>query len=235
VGLFTSVIHVRDSTDEAVRTALKKIIPAWGYKVSEERALSRVPQFNSGKTPTYIVLPPQGSWATILEAHFAVEEAPWLPELAKALSAELRTYTLALMVHDDDVLYYNLCQNGRDLDGYNSNPQYFEIQRLTRESILKQKHDPRSFAPLLPEGVSLAELEELLNRGWWSAFNEDRLDENGIETSDEQAFLFEGERMTAMGNLLQLHGSNEEYPFTSWGDDERIDWREAFQLLFERA
>src|SRR6185436_17681173 len=98
----------------------------------------------------------------------------------------------ALTVHDDDVFFYNLCYDGADLDGYNSNPQYFEIKRVPDDTIRKQLHDPRAFAPLLPEGADLPVLEELLDRGWWSAWKGNRLDSDGLPPHDEPGFIFEG-------------------------------------------
>lgn len=139
------------------------------------------------------------------------------------------------MVHDDDVLCYNLCRDGEDLDGYNSNPQYFERARLSKQVVEEQRHDPRPFEALLPEGVSLSDLRGLLDRGWWSACNAGRLDADGVQPPDEPGFVFEGERMIAIGNLLQLHGSHEGYPYAGWADpDASIDWRTFQELRFER-
>jgi hypothetical protein len=183
----------------------------------------------------YFVSPLRGSWTAILEGHFAVRNAPWLSDLAKSLSSALATHTLALMVHDDDVLYYNLFSKGMDLDGYNSNPQYFERARLTEQAVAQQRHDPRPFGLLLPDGVNLSCPQAVLDRGWWSAYQAGRLDADGVQPHDEPRFVFEGERMIAIGNLLQLHGSSEGYPFAGWADNPNIEWRAFQDLRFERA
>lgn len=235
MGLFSSVIHVRDADAEAVCEALSSAVLRWNFRFSGRRAATGSPQDAPRESLLYLISPLQGSWTTILEGHFAVKNAPWLPELAKSLSAALATYTLALMVHDDDVLYYNLCREGADLDGYNSNPQYFERARLSEQAVAEQRHDPRPFGPLLSDGVSLSRLQEVLDRGWWSACEAGRLDSDGVQPLDESGFVFEGKRMIAIGNLLQLHGSSEGYPFAGWADDPNIEWRAFQELQFERA
>lgn len=235
MGLFASVIHVRDTSAEPVCSALGKVVPNWNFRIANQRRLSGRYEYAPPGTLQYLISPLQGRWSAILEVHGYVENGPWLPELAKTLSATLATHTLALMVHDDDVLFYNLCRNGNDLDGYNSNPQYFEKERLPDDKILEQHHDPQSFRELLPEGVSLDDFLEILDRGWWSAYNGGRLDADGVTAADEPGFVFEGERMIEIGNLLQLHGRNEGYPFAGFADDQSIHWRKFHELQFQRA
>lgn len=235
MGLFSSVIHVRDANAEIVCKALAEAVPSWKFKLTEQRVIPNGHQYAPSGSLQYLVSPLYGSWSTIIESHSFVEGAPWLSELARSLSAALGNYTLSLMVHDDDVLFYNLCKDGLDLDGYNSNPQYFETARLSADSIGEQRHDPRPFAPLLPEGVNISELQTILDRGWWSACNAGRLDNDGVQPEDEPSFVFEGERMIAIGNLLQLHGRNDGYPFAGWADAPRLEWNKFHDLRFERA
>lgn len=46
--------------------------------------------------------------------------------LAVELSRELETAVLVVMNHDDDILWYQLCENGVCLDEYDSTPNYFD-------------------------------------------------------------------------------------------------------------
>ncbi len=235
MGLFSSVIHVRDANEEAVCQALTEIIPDWKFRLSEHHAMTGASHDAAAGGLLYLVSPLRGCWSTILEGHFAVQNAPPLSEVAKSLSAAFATYTLALMVQDDDVLYYNLYRKGVDLDGYNSNPQYFETERVSDDSIAEQRHDPRPFSPLLPDDISLAQLQSILDLGWWSACNSGRLDADGVQPDKEPGFVFEGERMIAIGNLLRLHGDDNGYPFAGWADDPSIEWRMFHELRFQHA
>jgi hypothetical protein len=235
MGLFSSLIHVRETSAGAVCEALSDTIPRWNFRLSGQQSAAGTPQSATREALLYLVSPLQGSWTALLEGHFAVKNAPRLSDLAKSLSAVLATYTLALMVHDDDVLYYNLCREGEDLDGYNSNPQYFERARLSEDAVAEQRHNPRPFQALLPDGVRLSDLQALLDRGWWSACNAGRLDAHGVPPPDEPGFVFEGERMIAIGNLLELHGSGQGYPYAGWADaNANIEWRAFQELRFER-
>jgi len=136
------------------------------------------------------------------------------------------------MVHDNDVMFYNLDQNGNSLDGYNSNLQYFEKERVPESEIQSQRHTPESFTPLLPSDKTLDSLLAVLNAGWWQAHESGRLDDDGVMTEDDWdacPYQDEGERMTALGTLLQLAG-HLEYPFANWRENTTINW-EGYKLL----
>jgi len=185
--------------------------------------------------PYYLVSPTEGRWLTIIEAHFALHRlgVPHLSDLSNRLSAELTCYALALVVHDDDLFFYNLDRHGKSVDGYNSCPQYFEQVRLPDTKVEEQRHTPEPFQPILPPGASLDELRALLNRGWWDAYDSGKLDENGVAQGDD-GFVFEGERMTAFGTLLQLHGEQDEYPYAAWGESKGIAWPEFVAIRYRK-
>jgi hypothetical protein len=157
-----------------------------------------------------------------------------LAELGTRLSEALSCYALTLVVHDDDLFFYNLDHGGKSLDGYNSCPQYFEQKRLPKSKVEQQRHTPESFAALLPAGRTLEELRALLGRGWWNAYDERKLDKNGVPTGDRDGFVFESERMTKFGTLLQLHGGPGGYPYAAWGDGKGIEW-ESFVAVRYRS
>jgi hypothetical protein len=48
-----------------------------------------------------------------------------IAKLARQLSAELRCTVLAVLVHDSDILWFQLYENGALTDQYNSAPSYF--------------------------------------------------------------------------------------------------------------
>jgi len=231
MGLFSAVIHLRDIERDRVLPSLDVLLRDAGF---ERIGAAEVPDGGPHAMadhkeavawgPCYFVSPLSGRWLTLIEAHFTMPKAPHLSDLCKQLSSALSCYALALIVHDDDLFLYNLDYKGTPLDGYNSCPQYFEQRRLSEKAVAQQRHSPEPFAELLPTGSTLDELRTLLNRGWWNAHDTGRLDENGVVTSADDGFVFEDERMTAFGSLLQLHGASGEYPYAAWAEDERIEW-----------
>ncbi len=132
------------------------------------------------------------------------------------------------MVHDDDVMLYNLDRNGDSQDGYNSNPQYFENARVPEPEIQSQRHTPEPFSYLIPEGKNVEDLLTILNAGWWQAQDNGRLDDDGVmsdEDWDSCPYQDEGERMTTFSSYLELAGGSD-YPFTYWRDNGTINWQD---------
>jgi hypothetical protein len=239
MGLFSSVLHLRDTTREQVLPALDAVLQDAGFSRSEtiqipSKGPYALPAHDEAVSscPYYLVSPLNGRWLTVIEAHFAVRGAPHLADLGNRLSATLACFGLALIVHDDDVFFYNLDRGGIPLDCYNSCPQYFEQGRLPDAEIEEQRHTPEPFQPILPLGHSIEELCALLDRGWWNAYDSGNLDENGVDQSDTDGFMFEDERMTAFGNMLQLHGEKGNYPYAAWGESTEIAWPEFVALRY---
>jgi hypothetical protein len=231
MGLFSSVLHLRNTPRERVLPALDAILGDVGFSRAETLPLTPEGPYalayhdeSVSVGPYYLVSPLQGQWLTVIEAHFALDGPPHLSDLGNRLSAALSCYALTLVVHDDDLFFYNLDRNGKSLDGYNSCPQYFEQERLAETRVEEQRHTPEAFQALLPAGSSLHEVQALLNCGWWNAHDSSKLDENGVAQGDDTGFGFEGERMTAFGTLLQLHGDQGEYPYATWGDSTSVAW-----------
>ena len=61
----------------------------------------------------------------VLDAECESQDGVVLAELASSLSAHFRCPVLAMVNHDDDILYFELYENGEKTDEYNSNPAYF--------------------------------------------------------------------------------------------------------------
>ncbi len=244
MGLFSSVLHMHDKPREDLLPALHAILRDAGFSRADTLPVPAAGSHwlpNHDKVvaagPYYLVSPLKGHWLTIIEAHFALESqgVPHLSDLGNRLSAALSCYSLALVVHDDDLFFYNLDRNGEALDGYNSCPQYFEQERLPDAQIEEQRHTPEPFRPLMPAGRSLDELRALLNRGWWNGYDSGTLGENGVVEDDDDGFVFEGERMTAFGTLLQLHGDQGEYPFAAWGEADGNVWPEFVAVRYRKC
>jgi len=240
VGLFSSVIHVHSEGAVRLREALDAEMAERGFGPANVIAVppGGIDSVRGGHAltadhPSYLVSRGGAPWLTIIEASFAVHGTPWLGELATALSARLHTHTLVMMVHDDDLLLYNLDRDGEALDGYNSCPQYFEKERLSNAEIEDQRHTPEVFRPFLESDAALDEVRELLDRGYWRAYDEGRLDADGV-ASDVFPFDSEGDRMTELGTLLGIPSRGVRYPFAAWRGSEEIGWSD-FELVVYQA
>jgi hypothetical protein len=240
MGLFSSVVHLRDVERDRLKPAMDAILLDAGFAseavvaVPTEGPYALSGHDGAGAEPCYVASPLVGRWLTLIETHFALSDAPHLSDLGKRLSSALSCYALTLFVHDDDLFMYNLDYKGVALDGYNSCPQYFEQQRLSETDVEQQRHAPEPFSALLPPGSTLDELRVLLNRGWWQAHDTGNLDAHGVSLDEDDGFIFEGERMTAFGTLLKLHGGAGTYPYAAWGNGEGIDWPSFRAIRYRR-
>jgi len=234
MGLMSHVLHLRDVERDRVIPALDSILEDAGFGRDQ---LGAVPaggphaiagfDATTAPGPCYVAAPRNGRWLTLIEATWPATGALHLSKVCNRISSALSCYALALIVLHDDVFFYNLDYKGKALDGYNSNPQYFENKRLSDGEIEAQRHQPEPFAALLPAGCRLDQLRPWLSRGWWDAHDAGRLDEDGLPVSEHDLKPFDEEvRMRAFGSLLQLHGGTDPYPYAAWGDTQAsIDWQ----------
>jgi hypothetical protein len=162
----------------------------------------------------YLVTQPQGNWASIIELNVNIEIPFYLYDLTNALSKLLNTYSLSFHLHDDDVLYYNLDKDGESLDGYNSDYQYFLTEPADKEEVLSQRHTPEIFSNILPPTKNVEDLNKILSEGYWSAFDNDDLDVNGVP-DDDKYFVDEQDRFERVGRYLEIF-SKDDYPFADW-------------------
>ncbi|HMP17079.1 MAG TPA: hypothetical protein PKD72_08665, partial [Gemmatales bacterium] len=164
-----------------------------------------------------------GNWTTLIQAFEERDDAPFLADLSNRLSQQLQTHSLAILLLDGDILFYNLDYRGTPRDGYSSNPQFFADERLSDQDALRHRHMPKAFTPLLPKTIQMERLMELLNVGWWKAYDTGQLDETG-DPLYEDALVDEEERLAQLGAMLQLNGLGG-YPFSRWRSTTLIDWK----------
>jgi hypothetical protein len=74
--------------------------------------------------PAYVSVT-QGGTTVVLDAACESQDGEELAELAAGLSAQFKCPVLALLNHDDDILYYELHESGKKTDEYNSSPGFF--------------------------------------------------------------------------------------------------------------
>lgn len=68
----------------------------------------------------------EGGFVTVLDEACEEQDGEVLSEVARSLSSKFQCPVLAVLNHDDDVLYFELYENGTKTDEYNSTPSYFD-------------------------------------------------------------------------------------------------------------
>jgi hypothetical protein len=222
MGLFSTVLHIYQKSQGDIVNELSK-------ELRQDRRLPKLSKVDftnanhqivldkevySEEGIFYLITQPHGDWTTIIELNVNIGDPFYLYDLTNSLSKRLDTYALSFHLHDDDVLIYNLDRQGESMDGYNSNYQYFLTERADREEVLTQRHTPQSFSFIMPATKNVASLNEILDEGYWTAFDNDKLDEEGVP-SDDKFFIDEEDRFVRIGKYLEIF-SKEDYPFADW-------------------
>lgn len=73
-----------------------------------------------------IVTPQRDGCVVVFDEQSDEQDMEVISELAGNLSAELRCPVLAVLNHDDDILWYQLYMSGELADEYDSSPSYFD-------------------------------------------------------------------------------------------------------------
>ncbi|MCF1716848.1 hypothetical protein L0U88_19555 [Flavihumibacter sp. RY-1] len=222
MGLFSTVLHIfKKSQDETVKELQHELGSNRNLKNFSKLDISNSNyqgvldnEVYSKPGIFYLITESHGNWTTIIELNVNIENTFYLYDLTNALSKLLNTYTLSFHFHDDDVLYYNLDNGGESIDGYNSNYQYFLTEPADKEEVLSQRHTPESFSNILPVAKKVDVLNNILNEGYWHAYDNGDLDEDGVP-SDDKYFIDEQERFERVGKYLEIF-SKDDYPFADW-------------------
>jgi hypothetical protein len=105
--------------------------------------------------------------------------------LAAHLAAKFRCVSLAVMVHDDDVLYYRLYSSGNELDRYDSSPGYF-----TGLSTPPSGGDAKAICEAFHAPQARAQVQQLLHAG--------------MNNAGESKYVFEMDRHKDLVDALKL-------------------------------
>ena len=222
MGLFSTVLHIykrsqADTVKELIKEMqqnreLTKFSKLEVDNSNIEKVLEEYVYENDGIF--YLVTPQIGNWTTIVEINVKLDNPFYLYDLTNPMSKNLVTYALSFHLHDDDVLLYNLDKEGNSLDGYNSDYQYFLTEPANREEVISQRHIPEVFADLLSGTKTTEQLNAILNEGYWTAFDNNDLDEDGVP-DDDKYFIDEQERFERVGKYLEIY-NKDNYPFADW-------------------
>jgi hypothetical protein len=77
----------------------------------------------------------EGGLSVVLDAECEDQDGEVLSGLASEMSAKFSCHVLAVLNHDDDVLYFELYENGNKIDEYNSSPAFFDESAESDEPI----------------------------------------------------------------------------------------------------
>jgi hypothetical protein len=234
MGLFSTVLHIYKRSQADTLNELFK-------ELQENRKLTKISKLDIDNCNIkifieeyvfvndglyYLVTPQIGNWTTIVEINVKLDNPFYLYELTNTLSKRLTTYALSFHLHDDDILLFNLDNEGNSIDGYNSNYQYFLTDPASKEEVITQRHIPEAFVDLLPEAKTSEQLNSILNEGYWNAFDNNDLDEDGVP-NDDKYFIDEQDRFERIGKYLEIY-SKDDYPFADWFSNltklNLIDW-----------
>ena len=134
MGTFFSNCQVQSASQADVVAALTKVL----------------------KEPAY-VSPSVGGWVGIYpEGH-----RTGLDKIAKQLSKQLSCGAFTWNVHDDDIFWYSLYENGRRRDEFNSCPDYFKPVTKAEKTRLRGK--PEVLVQFCLSGTGYSQVQEVLH------------------------------------------------------------------------
>lgn len=177
MGAFFNSIHVKSEDSDLVQKALERIAKEQDCK--------------------FLLNPTINGWVSIYPSEIGREE-PISADIAMLIPNDI----FHLMVHDDDVFFYYFYRNGRLIDRYNSNPDYFEA--ADDEELKESSGRPELFQDLLPNAKALDKIKKLL-------------------AADR--FTFESERMAKFVEALGFSNALTSYEYLQeWEHDEIEGW-----------
>jgi len=221
MGLFSTVLHVYGSNQtEIIKEIVNELRESRNFSnfnkldIDNSNYETVISNTYSNDGVYYLITDKYNNWTTLIEVNVKIENPFYLYELTNGLSKRLNTYALSFHLHDGDVLYYNLEYKGEPLDGYSSDLQYFLEEPALAEEITSQRHNPIHFKEILPSTKTVEGFNSILNEGYWNAFDNNDLDEDGIP-NDDKYFVDEEDRFVRIGLYLELY-SADDYPFAYW-------------------
>jgi hypothetical protein len=178
MGAFYGSIHVRTEDHAGVLAAARTL--------AKKRKLR------------LLVAPVLRGWVTVFPENNGQDET-----VSAALARALTDDVLHFLVHDDDIFCYSLYRNGKLIDRYNSNPDYFE--EVSSREKAKSRGRPEVFAELLPDASRLDELKALLT------------------PAHAEQTVFAGETMLRFAELLELPNAASAYEYLTQGETDDIE------------
>lgn len=159
-----------------------------------------------------VISPTINDFSLIADKEFEGGDVQAIRLMAERLSKELKCPAMAVMEFDDDVLWYQLVQDGAIVDEYNSEPDYFDFEG---------KHDP----PRGPQGGSASKVCEAFQRPDKSSRVEAVLRLRDLTLSAP-------ERHRQLSEILGMPGFSVGFDYAAIQDGELPDGLNESALLF---
>jgi len=105
-----------------------------------------------------ILVAESDSWIGIYDETLDTQDVGALDRTAAAISRDLQTWALGILVHDSDVLMFRLHENGELIDTYNSNPEYFGRAKAAERRAAAGR--AQKWKKLLSPGRKVTQLRE---------------------------------------------------------------------------
>lgn len=139
MGAFFTNYQVRSTDANAVATKLAPLLKSRAY-----------------------VSPASGGWVTVYDEATESQDSEVLIKLAKVLSKALKTEVFGFLVHDSDIAFYYLCQNGELVDEFDSCPDYFgnEVSAAERERV---RGVTEKLLPLAAAGTTREQIDTVIH------------------------------------------------------------------------
>lgn len=137
------------------------------------------------------------------------QETDILEELASGLSKQFGCPALAVLNHDDDILWYKLFEGGEMIDQYDSSPGYFDAQD---EASMPEGGDARKLCRAFKAEQNAAEVKRILR------------------ASDQDAYVFASDRHEDLVKALGIPTFSVGCGFNYIEEDELPDGLELDSL-----
>jgi hypothetical protein len=141
-GAFFTNFHIKYADQDKLIDGLRNIIKARAY-----------------------VSKPDNGWITCYDELSDRQNTDELNRIAEQLSEIFTTYVFTFLVHDSDIFYFALYDNGNLIDEFNSYPDYFDgiaRSKTTEEEKLQLAGKPGVIVRYCKKGVTIEEIKSLL-------------------------------------------------------------------------
>lgn len=202
-GEFFESIQVRADDRGSVLEALRRVMHSMGFQPvlpdslpAYEDALQDELEVEARR---FYVGPTRNHWVSILPS----ADLPEQLATAQRLSEETHTPSLVLNLHNGDVFYYWIFDEGRLVDQYDSNPGYFKEPRSPEELEAVRGH-PARWRQLFPAGVEPEDVERILTQTF-------EPDQGEGEPDGDELVLWGDEQAAEFAQLLRIPNASHSY------------------------